>query len=90
MIEYSVLSWIMEKQTVTFRLESDKVAALDALAGSLDRDRTYLLSEAVQAYLETQQWQLDEIRAGIADADASRVVSHGKVKAMTTKWRHKK
>ena len=53
----------MDKQTISFRLESNKVAALDALADSLDRDRTYLLSEAVQAYLDLQQWQLDEIRS---------------------------
>ena len=62
----------MEKQTVSFRLASDKVSALDALADSLDRDRTYLLGEAVQAYLDTQQWHLEQIRAGIADADAGR------------------
>jgi predicted transcriptional regulator len=80
----------MEKQTVSFRLESDKVAKLDALADSLDRDRTYLLSEAVQAYLDLQNWQLDEIRAGIADADAGRVVDHSKIRAMATKWRRRK
>ena len=80
----------MEKQTVSFRLESDKVAALDALADSLDRDRTYLLSEAVQAYLELQQWQLNEIRAGLADADANRVVDHQKIRAMAAKWRRRK
>lgn len=80
----------MEKQTVTFRLESDKVAALDALAGSLARDRTYLLNEAVQAYLETQEWHLKEIRAGLAEADAGRVVDHAKVKATATKWRRRK
>jgi predicted transcriptional regulator len=79
----------MEKQTISFRLESDKVAALDALAGSMDRDRTYLLSEAVQAYLETQQWHLEQIHLGIADADARRVVAHNKVKAMAAKWRRK-
>jgi predicted transcriptional regulator len=79
----------MGKQTVSFRLESDKVSALDALANSLDRDRTYLLSQAVQAYLDTQQWQLDEIRAGIAEADAGRVIAHSKVKAMTARWRRK-
>ena len=80
----------MEKQTISFRLESDKVAALDALAGSMDRDRTYLLSEAIQAYLETQQWQLQEIEAGIAEADAGDVVEHSKVKAMAAKWRRRK
>ncbi len=80
----------MEKQTISFRLESDKVSALDTLANSLDRDRSYLLGEAVQAYLDTQQWQLEQIRAGIAEADAGRVVDHRRVKAMASRWRRKK
>ena len=80
----------MEKQTVSFRLDSEKVAALDALADSLDRDRTYLLGEAVQAYLETQQWHLEQIQAGIAEADANLVVDHRKVKAMAANWRQRK
>jgi predicted transcriptional regulator len=80
----------MEKQTVSFRLASEKVSALDALADSLDRDRTYLLGEAVQAYLETQQWQLEQIRAGIAEADAGKVIEHRKVNAMATRWRRQK
>ena len=80
----------MDKQTVSFRLESDKVAALDALADSMDRDRTFLLGEAVQAYLETQQWHLEQIQAGIAEADADLVIDHTKVKAMATKWRQRR
>jgi len=80
----------MKKQTVSFRLESDKVAELDALAGLLDRDRTYLLGEAVGAYLETQQWHLEQIQAGLAEANADRVVKHSKVKATAAKWRSRK
>jgi predicted transcriptional regulator len=80
----------MDKQTISFRLQSDKVSALDALADSLDRDRTYVLNEAVQAYLDLQQWQLDEIRAGLADADAGRVVDHSKIRAIAARWRQRK
>ncbi len=80
----------MEKQTISFRLESDKVAALDALAGSMDRDRTYLLSEAVQSYLETQRWHLEQIEVGLAEADAGQVIGHATVKAMADKWRRRK
>lgn len=80
----------MEKQTVSFRLASDKLSALDALAGSLDRDRTYLLAEAVQAYLETQQWHLEQIRAGLVEADAGKVIDQRKVKAMAARWRRRK
>ena len=79
----------MEKQTISFRLEADTVAALDALAGSMDRDRSYLLSEAVRAYLETQRWHLEEINAGIAEVDAGHVIEHRKVKTMAAKWRRK-
>jgi predicted transcriptional regulator len=80
----------MEKQTISFRLASDQVSALDELADSLDRDRTYLLAEAVEAYLDTQQWHLEQIRAGIADAEAGRVIDHAKVKAMASRWRRRK
>jgi predicted transcriptional regulator len=80
----------MDKQTISFRLESDKVSALDELAQSLDRDRTYLLGEAVQAYLDTQKWHLQQIRAGIAEADAGRVIDHSKVKAMASRWQRRK
>jgi len=79
----------MEKQTISLRLDSDKVDALDALADSMDRNRTYLISQAVLAYLETQQWHLEQIKAGIADADAGRVLEHRMVKAMAAKWRRK-
>ena len=80
----------MEKQTISFRLESDKVSALDALADSLDRDRTYLLGEAVQAYLETQRLHIEQIQTGIAEADAGHVIDHRKVKAMAFRWRRRK
>jgi predicted transcriptional regulator len=80
----------MDKQTISFRLESNKVAALDALAATIDRDRTYVLGEAVKAYLEIQQWQLKEIEAGIAEADAGQVLDHRKVKAIAAKWRYSK
>jgi predicted transcriptional regulator len=79
----------MDKQIVSFRLESEKLAALDALAGSMDRDRSYLLSEAVEAYLELQRWHLEQIKAGIAEADAGHVIEHASVKARAIKRRRK-
>ena len=52
-----------KKQLISFRIDSNMVDALDALAEALDRDRTYLLNEAVAAYLNLQQWQLEHIKA---------------------------
>ncbi len=70
----------MDKQTVSFRLDSDKAGALDALAEVLDRDRSYLLNEAVTAYLDVQQWHIEQIKAGLRQADAGKLVDHAQVR----------
>ena len=77
----------MKKQTISFRLDSDKVGVLDALAQAVDRDRTYLLNEAVAAYLEVQRWQIEHLQASIKQADQGRFVDHGKTRRMAAKWR---
>lgn len=77
----------MDKQTISFRLDGDKVEALDTLAEALDRDRTYLLNEAVVAYLEAQRWHIEQIERGIRQADAGKLVDHDKVKKTIAGWR---
>ena len=79
----------MEKQTISFRIDGDKVEALDTLAEALDRDRTYLLNEAVSAYLEVQRWHVEQIERGIHQADAGKLVDHSKVKKMVAGWRQR-
>jgi predicted transcriptional regulator len=69
----------METQTITFRLDSAKVSTLDALAEAMDRDRTYLLNEAVSAYLEVQQWHVKQIKEGLRQANAGELIDHAKV-----------
>jgi predicted transcriptional regulator len=77
----------MDKQTVSFRIDSDKAGALDALAEALDRDRSYLLNEAVTAYLDVQHWHIAQIKAGIREADAGRLIDHAAVKAAMARKR---
>lgn len=72
----------MSKENVTFRLDSEKRAALDAIAAGMDRDRSYLINEAITLYLEMHQWQLEEIRQGIAEADAGDFASEEEVAAV--------
>lgn len=72
---------------VTFRLNDDKLDRLDQLAASLDRDRSYLLSEAVDHYLDLHQWQVDQILQAIADADAGKFASEEEVEAAFAAFR---
>jgi predicted transcriptional regulator len=79
----------MEKQTISFRLDADKVSALDALGKALDRDRTYLLNEAVAAYLEVQQWHLEHVKAALRQAEQGKLLEHADIRKRTAKWRQR-
>ncbi|WP_414574697.1 CopG family ribbon-helix-helix protein [Anabaena sp. CCY 9402-a] len=71
----------MSKENITFRIESDKKLALEAIAKGINRDRSHVLNEAIDAYLEMHQWQIEEIHKGIAEADAGEFASDEEVMA---------
>ncbi len=75
----------MSKENVTFRLDREKREALDAIAAGMDRDRSYLINEAIALYLEMHQWQLEEIQKGIAEADAGDFATEDEVAAVFTR-----
>lgn len=79
----------MEKQTLSFRIDSEKVGALDALAEALERDRSYLLNEAVAAYLDVQQWHINQIKAGVRQADAGKLIDHAEVRKTLARRRRR-
>jgi predicted transcriptional regulator len=76
----------MEKVNVTVRLEKDAVEFLDTLGKSLDRDRSYLIKEAVASYISLHKWQIEEIKKAIAEADAGLFASEEEVEELFRKW----
>jgi RHH-type rel operon transcriptional repressor/antitoxin RelB len=77
----------MDRETISFRLPQEKKEALDKIANALDRDRSYVLNEAIDAYLDVQSWQLDQIREGLRQADAGEFASDTEVAAAFARWR---
>jgi predicted transcriptional regulator len=59
----------MSKETVSFRIEVAKRAALDEVAEILERDRSAVINEAIDTYLELHHWQVDHIKQGLAEAE---------------------
>lgn len=77
----------MTKETISFRIEREKKAALDGVAAELDRDRSYVINEAVDAYLEVRQWQLEHIREGLRQAQAGEFATEDEVRQAFARWR---
>jgi predicted transcriptional regulator len=72
---------------VTLRLDTEKKKALDAIAAGLDRDRSYVLNQAIEAYLETHRWQLGHIKEGLHQAQRKQFATDAQVKTAFAKWR---
>ena len=77
----------MGKTTITFRLDTDKREALDAIAEVADRDRSYLLNEAIDAYLDAHQWQIEHIKKGLRQAEARQFATEKEVAKAFARWR---
>lgn len=79
----------MNQENVTFPIDSEKKEALKAIANVTDRDLTYVLNEAIASYLEIYQWLVDEIKKGVAEAEAGDFASDNEVQAVFTKLTNK-
>jgi len=67
--------------TLSTRVPESLRDQVDALAEALDRDRSWIVEQAVRRYLEDEAQFIAAVRAGIADADAGRVISMEEMEA---------
>ena len=79
----------MARETLNVRVDAQIREALDAVAASLDRDRSYVVNEAITAYLDVHQWQVQHIRHGLAEADAGQFVSSAEVNSVLDRLRRR-
>ncbi|MBI3707593.1 MAG: CopG family transcriptional regulator [Proteobacteria bacterium] len=63
------------------RIGAARDARLERLAATTDRPKSKLLNEAIDNYLDLQQWQLEHIRQGIKELDDGKYVDHDVVMA---------
>ncbi|MGI8770101.1 MAG: CopG family ribbon-helix-helix protein [Acidobacteriaceae bacterium] len=77
----------MAKVSVSFRTDEKKVRQLDKLARQQRCDRTQLIDEAIDSYIEYSKWQQEQIRASIREADAGIYASDEEVAAAFARWR---
>jgi predicted transcriptional regulator len=73
-------------RTISFRIAPEKVVQLDKIAKAMDRDRSYLLNEAVQTYLSEQQRYIAMVEEGLEDMRSGRYFTDEEVGRMVDEW----
>lgn len=76
----------MPETTLSVRLPAEIEARLDRLARDTSRSKAKLATDAIVAYLDEQERQLEKIREGLADAEAVCVVSDDEVARWLDSW----
>jgi predicted transcriptional regulator len=74
---------------ISFRIEPEKVAQLDTIAKAMDRDRSYLLNEAVEIYLADQRRFVAMVEEGLEDLRNGRYYTDEEVDRMVSDWEKK-
>ncbi|MBZ5604192.1 MAG: ribbon-helix-helix protein, CopG family [Acidobacteriia bacterium] len=80
----------MAGDTLTVRLDPKMRESIDKIAAQQDRDRSYIVKEALRAYLELYQWQIEHIKKGMRSADEGRFASEEQVRETIARLTGKK
>lgn len=73
--------------SISFRAPQNHIKRLDSLARRQRRDRTQLIGEAIEQYLELQDLHLAQIREGIEADERGDYASEQEVEAEFARWR---
>jgi predicted transcriptional regulator len=56
------------------------------LSKAINRSKSYLAAEAIEAYVNDQQWQIEAIIEGIKEADEGKFAADRQVQKAFEKW----
>lgn len=76
----------MNTDTVSVRLARSTKQRLQQLAKSTGRSRAFLAAEAIEEYLDINEWQVAGVLAAIASLQRGKGIPHERVKEWVTSW----
>jgi len=75
-----------QSTTMTIRLDPKLKSRLDKLSTATRRSKSFLATEAVREFIESNEWQIEEINTAVKEADAGDFASDQEVEAVFNKW----
>lgn len=77
----------MKEGIFTVRIDPEKQKQLDTLAKRLDRSRNYVVNQAIEDFLETHAWQVQQIERGLSEARRGEFVSNEKIDRLFDRYK---
>jgi predicted transcriptional regulator len=75
-----------ETNILTLRLDSKLKKKLDKLAKATERSRSYLAAEAIREFVALNEWQIEQIKKGLREADAGDFATDEEMEQTVRRW----
>jgi len=75
-----------ESSVLTLRLDAKLKNQLDRISKSMNRSRSFVAAQAIQEFVTVNEWQINEIKKGVAEADAGDFASDKEVQQVLKRW----
>ena len=73
--------------TISFRTEDSTKEKLDFLASQQNRDRSFIINQALDYYISLYEWQMAHIQKGVEQAENNEFAAEQEVQATFDKWK---
>ena len=71
---------------LTLRLDPKLKNQLDRLSKATSRSRSFVAAEAIREYVALNNWQIEETRQALAEADRGEFANEKEVRRTLKKW----
>jgi predicted transcriptional regulator len=75
------------EKTTTVRMEGRTLKRVDSLANALSRPRAWVINQAVERYLDYEEWFLGEVKHALKQVEAGQTLNH---ETVVKRWERKR
>mgnify|MGYP000698604316 CR=1 FL=1 len=76
----------MESTLVSARVPDELAKRLEILAREMHRSKSFLAAQAIEEFVDLQEWHVNAIKDGIAAVERGDVVSHEQAISVLKSW----
>jgi len=73
-------------KTTTVRVDDHLLDRVDGLAKVLSRSRSWVINQAIDRFLEYEEWFVQEVKDGLTEVEKGEIATHEEVIAKFRKW----
>ena len=73
-------------KATTVRIDESMLVRLDSLAETLSRPRSWVIKQAIERFVEYEEWFVQEVQTGLQEVEEGKVATDNEVTKAFGKW----